>query len=180
MSSAFDEIEAQGRALWKRRLAKAPKLSADPDGSVLGELPAPKRVKRRAPEREIQAAIVADIRRNASACIVAASVATAQGTGQSPEARARYGARLKAFGVWAGEPDLRVYTPGGKLVFLECKAPKGRLSEAQALAHDALRRLGHAVYTVTSVEAARVHLAAHGVVLVGALRPSLPAVGLQR
>jgi len=165
----------------KLRAKRAPKLSADPDGSLLGmPIRKPKQGKRKAPERMIQSAIVADIRRNASFCIVAASVSTAQGTGRTPDERARYGARLKAFGVWAGEPDLRVYLPGSQIVFLECKAPRGTLSDAQTAAHDQLRRLGHAVYVVRSVEDARAALAAHGVAFAGALRPALPAEGLRR
>jgi hypothetical protein len=38
---------------------------------------------------------------------------------------------LKAMGVKAGVPDLCVLIPGGKIGFIELKAPKGRMSDSQ-------------------------------------------------
>jgi hypothetical protein len=129
--------------------------------------------KRKSPEADIQRAIVADCRRNLTNGYVAATVATAQGSG-SPEQRARYGAKLKSFGVMAGEPDLRVYLPAGVTVHLEVKAEKGRLSEAQEFAHANLGTLGHQIYVVRSLDEARDALIRHGAQFIGALRMAAP------
>jgi hypothetical protein len=41
------------------------------------------------------------------------------------------GARLKRMGVTPGAPDLLFVFPGGRCAFLEIKADKGRMSDAQ-------------------------------------------------
>jgi len=51
----------------------------------------------------------------------------------------------KSTGLTAGEPDLRVYGPGGRVLFVELKTPKGRMSDAQLTRHAALAALGHDV-----------------------------------
>jgi hypothetical protein len=51
----------------------------------------------------------------------------------------------KNTGLTPGEPDLRVYGPGGRTLFLELKTPDGRLSTAQSARHKALAALGHDV-----------------------------------
>lgn len=54
----------------------------------------------------------------------------------------------------AGVPDLLVWA-FGRLVFLECKIPKGgRLTEAQKTWHAAARERGVPVYVVHSLEEA--------------------------
>lgn len=72
----------------------------------------------------------------------------------------------KATGMTPGEPDLRVYLPGGRLAFIENKTAKGRLSPAQQSRHAALQALGHTVVVVravTEADAAQQALAAvHG------------------
>jgi hypothetical protein len=125
------------------------------------------------PEAQIQRAIVGDCRRHLQNGKVAASVATAQGSGDA-EQRARYGAKLKSFGVWAGEPDLRIYLDGGVTVMLEVKAQKGRLSDTQQVAHLELQSFGHWVYVVRSVDEARAALIRHGARFLGALRCAVP------
>jgi hypothetical protein len=60
----------------------------------------------------------------------------------------RDGARRKAMGMAAGEPDLRIYLPGGRTLFVELKRKSGRLSDAQEWRHEELRRLGFQVETV--------------------------------
>ncbi len=60
----------------------------------------------------------------------------------------RDGARRKAMGMAAGEPDLRIYLPGGRVVFIELKTNAGRLSPAQEWRQEQLRQLGHRVETV--------------------------------
>lgn len=55
-------------------------------------------------------------------------------------------AKCKASGLTAGEPDLRLYLPDGKTVFIECKKVGGVVSEAQKERHARLRALGFVVY----------------------------------
>ena len=56
------------------------------------------------------------------------------------------------FGAWAvkgenvaGFPDRIVMAPGGRVCFVELKAPHGRLSKIQKRIHKALRALGQDV-----------------------------------
>lgn len=60
----------------------------------------------------------------------------------------RAAVEAQATGMTPGEPDLRVYLPGGRLGLIENKTPKGRLSPAQRDRHAALARLGHPVAVV--------------------------------
>lgn len=55
-------------------------------------------------------------------------------------------------GVRAGIPDLVVLLPGGRSIYAELKADKGRLSPRQALWRDRLQELGFAWCLVKSVE----------------------------
>ena len=57
-------------------------------------------------------------------------------------------ARLKASGMQAGEPDLRVYLNGGRVLFIELKRKGGRLNPAQVMWHDILAGLGFSVLTI--------------------------------
>lgn len=54
----------------------------------------------------------------------------------------------KATGMTAGEPDLRLYAEAGRLLLVEYKAGKGRLSQDQRDRHALLTRLGYAVHVV--------------------------------
>lgn len=64
------------------------------------------------------------------------------------------GAIEKSMGAIKGWPDLAVYGPGS-VHFIEVKAEKGRLSDAQWLVHDGLRDLGFPVTVVRSVDDVR-------------------------
>jgi hypothetical protein len=61
--------------------------------------------------------------------------------------------RLKAAGTLAGIPDL-VLVAAGAAHFLELKAPKGRLSAVQEVAHEALRKAGARVATAYGIDEA--------------------------
>jgi hypothetical protein len=50
-------------------------------------------------------------------------------------------------------PDRLIVWPGGRICFVECKAPGQRPTPAQAREHDRLRALGCIVHVVDSVEA---------------------------
>lgn len=66
------------------------------------------------------------------------------------------GAKAKATGQIAGEPDLRFYLPGGVCLFIELKVGDGKLSKAQIERHAALRERGfgvHVVYAQSPVHA---------------------------
>lgn len=61
-----------------------------------------------------------------------------------------------AAGMTAGEPDVRIYGSGGRLLLIENKVGNGKLSPAQASRHTALAKLGHHVVVLraTTAEAA--------------------------
>jgi len=61
---------------------------------------------------------------------------------------ARDGARRKALGMAAGEPDLRIYLDGGRIVFIEMKTARGQLSKSQKQRIKALRDRDHIAYVV--------------------------------
>lgn len=66
--------------------------------------------------------------------------------------------QAKVMGMVAGELDLRVYLPAGRLGMIEFKTATGRLSPVQKERHARLVRLGHVVEVVhasTPEEAAR-------------------------
>lgn len=67
-------------------------------------------------------------------------------------------ARAAVTGMAAGEPDLRIYLPAGRLGLVELKAAGGSVSSTQKERHARLARLGHEVAVVkaaTPDEAAR-------------------------
>lgn len=69
---------------------------------------------------------------------------------------------LKARGVVTGTPDIQIIwinpdsdgwgRPELKLIFLEVKAPEGKLTEKQEALHNELREDGHEVHVVRSIE----------------------------
>ena len=61
---------------------------------------------------------------------------------------ARDGARRKALGMAAGEPDLRIYLDGGRIVFIEMKTARGQLSKSQKQRIKALRDRDHIAHVV--------------------------------
>ena len=100
---------------------------------------------RMAPEAREQARLVAGLRR-------AGYMVAAIPNGGSRDARE--GANLKVQGVLAGMPDLVVMLPGGQTVWIEMKAPGGRVSPAQKDVHSRLLELGHRVIVAYSAEEA--------------------------
>jgi len=61
-------------------------------------------------------------------------------------------ARMVGQGTLAGAPDLVVILPGGGTLWLEVKTAKGRVEPHQAELHDRMRRLGHDVRVVRSID----------------------------
>ena len=74
------------------------------------------------------------------------------------------GSILKGLGAKQGFPDVMVLD-AGRAIFLELKAPKGRVSPAQEACHRALRRAGAPVYIIRSLEEAIAALRQAGVPL---------------
>lgn len=68
-------------------------------------------------------------------------------------AKERGGLAMKWAAGQSGAPDRIVVLPQGRFLFVECKAPNGRLSPLQERLHGILRGLGHQVYVVASREA---------------------------
>lgn len=64
--------------------------------------------------------------------------------------------KATATGIAAGDPDLRLYLPGGRLRLIEYKGAIGRLTDSQRTRHPLLAALGHPVVTlkVSTVEEA--------------------------
>lgn len=58
------------------------------------------------------------------------------------------GAKRKLMGMTAGEPDIRVYLPYGRLCLIELKKWKGRRPKTQMDRHEALSAVGHPVHTI--------------------------------
>ena len=58
----------------------------------------------------------------------------------------------KMTGLTPGEHDVRVYLDGGRLVLIELKNERGRLSEDQKKRHERLEDLGHKSYVVEGHE----------------------------
>jgi hypothetical protein len=56
--------------------------------------------------------------------------------------------KAKATGIAAGDPDLRVYASGGRLLLIEYKGEEGRLSADQKERHALLRALGYRVEVI--------------------------------
>jgi len=99
-------------------------------------------------EARIQAAVVAWARLVAPEAIVFAI--PNGGLRSKPEA-----ARLKWTGVLAGVPDLAVVVDGGKLFFLEVKAPGGSLSADQRAFRDLCATLNIPFAIARSIDGAR-------------------------
>jgi len=54
----------------------------------------------------------------------------------------------KAVGLIAGHPDLSIWLPLGRVVLVELKTAKKRLSKEQVEHHSKLATLGHTVHTI--------------------------------
>ena len=80
--------------------------------------------------------------------------------------KARFGEKLKAFGLLPGAPDLTLTVPMRRTLFIETKRPKdGVVSSDQQDVHVALRASGHAVGICVDIESARAFLRDEGVPL---------------
>ncbi len=53
-----------------------------------------------------------------------------------------------------GMPDRLALLPGGRVIWIELKAPGGRLSEIQQVTHHKMEKLGQIVKVVWSIEEA--------------------------
>ena len=59
----------------------------------------------------------------------------------------------KLHGMRPGRPDIEIFLAGGRIVFLELKTLKGRLSHKQSEVHKELSNLGHGVRVVYAEDA---------------------------
>lgn len=60
------------------------------------------------------------------------------------------GRGAKVTGLTAGEPDIRIYLSGGRLLSVEMKRPKGTTSKEQKARHNRLVELGFEVIVVAA------------------------------
>jgi len=58
----------------------------------------------------------------------------------------------KFHGMRPGRPDIEIFFPGGRTLFLELKTLKGRLTDKQKDVHQELGVLGHDVRTIYSLD----------------------------
>lgn len=71
---------------------------------------------------------------------------------------AREAANLKTQGVLSGIPDLIILAPGPITIFIEMKAPDGRVSLSQVNVHRSLAGFGHPIIVAYSAEEALAEL----------------------
>lgn len=121
--------------------------------------PSPARPRRRRPEADIQRQIVALLRAVLPQGAIIHHAANEVGFG-GRHARNRQ-AILAGMGVHAGFSDL-IIIAGGRVLFLEVKSPRGRLSPAQTAFRNAVQAQGLAWARVHSPEDALGALKAHG------------------
>ncbi len=96
---------------------------------------------RRVPEWKLQASAVSALKRQGWPILTAGDMAAGR---RSPRAAAL----AKVTGLEAGDPDLRVMLPNGRLGQIEFKAKGGSLSAVQKARHKALAALGHEVVVI--------------------------------
>lgn len=112
-------------------------------------------------ERQVQRSIL-DMLRKLYPSVIYHHAAVTLLTGNDRERGMQMGA-MKGDGFKVGFPDLVLLWPEAKGCFIEVKRPKiGKVSEAQAAMHGALRSIGWPVAVVTSVDEARAFLAECG------------------
>jgi hypothetical protein len=99
-------------------------------------------------EAKVQKEIVDYIRTVAPQCMVFAIPNGSQRTATGRPANA-------VVGFTAGAPDLVVVVPGGRVLWLEVKAEKGRVSDAQLKFHLDLQARSHDIAVVRSLDDVR-------------------------
>ena len=102
---------------------------------------APDKVSNRVPEWRLQAEQVAELQSLMSQGHAFAFAAGLEGVPLTPKKRGE----MRAQGMAAGEPDLRFYFAGPRLVLLENKAGGGSVSKDQRERHALLRSFGFEV-----------------------------------
>lgn len=105
---------------------------------------------RRQTEQTMQIALIRDLRAVLAPSVFLTHIPSGFIAGRGGPLR---GAFLKAMGLVPGLPDLMLLHEG-VVYFLEVKAPKGKLSPAQAECHIGLRRAGCHVEVVKSLDEA--------------------------
>lgn len=70
--------------------------------------------------------------------------------GDQNAAKRSYGAanRAKACGMQSGSPDMRLLCANGKIIWIELKRKKEKLSDNQVKWHKRATELGHVVHTI--------------------------------
>lgn len=101
-------------------------------------------VSDRVPEWRLQQAVVVDLDRRITSGQLFEFAAGLEGVRLTPKKRGE----MRQQGMMAGEPDLRFYFPGGRLVLIEMKAGDGSTNAAQKERHAKLARLGFVVHVV--------------------------------
>lgn len=82
---------------------------------------------------------------------------------RSGKSIAREIAKAITRGLRKGFPDLLLLLPGGRVVFLEVKAPGNYPDKDQRELHEEMRALGHIVEVVRSIDDVRAAFQKHGI-----------------
>lgn len=126
----------------------------------------PARKPRGTPERDLQVGQVAWLRDVLPpGSVVAAIKNEHRADAASGRARARFYAKRREEGVQDGMPDVVIALAGARVVWIENKSLRGRLSKDQRDMHAVLRALGHTVFVARTIDQTRAGLIAAGVVL---------------
>ena len=100
------------------------------------------------PEWLLQAAMIAEFHK-----LEASGMALSAVGDMNAGKRSRWSAtQAKAMGMTAGEPDIRVYGYPARVLLIEVKTTKGKLSAKQIARHDRLAELGHTVLVVAPTD----------------------------
>ena len=99
-------------------------------------------------EARIQREIIQFVRAVAPHCLIVAVPNGSQRTASGRPANA-------VAGLTAGVPDLVVVIPGGRVLWVEVKSEKGRVSDAQLAFHLELQARGHDIAIVRSLDDVR-------------------------
>jgi hypothetical protein len=110
--------------------------------------------KRGSPERDLQRGVVKLVRLAFPSVVLSAVANEEAPKSKDPHERARFQAARKAKGIAVGVPDITCFLPGGRVLLLELKAERGKVSAAQHLMHARLAQIGHRVMVIRSLDEA--------------------------
>lgn len=123
------------------------------------------------PEDELQASVCAYLRRALTGSSWFCAVPNGSVLAGNPKQRGMQMARLKKTGLIVGSPDLIICSEG-RFIGLELKAGKGKPTESQLSACDAILAAGGLYTIVRSIDEVEAYLRLQGVPLKATIQPA--------